>query len=416
MSDIYKNSFLTLAAASASNSQAGFLSSRTKHLGTALPAFPRAPLGLKIREAIDRKRPVQEPLEARAWAFQERLIPNRILFFGSREMRWECNSSTLTESGHKHSYDVTSGVISRELYHSTLSTVNVMEASTSETNPENGDSSSLYALWRASIVPAYAKLSLTKESDRLVALSAIATEVQLRTKDVYLAGLWKRDLLLGLLWRSSSGKVVPEPGRLQTKYLAPSWSWASIETASLFAETRAIVAFDKKYAAKILDAQCELAGINPTGNVNSGFIKLSCHWLPATLLIEELQASATSSEQSLKYSFDGLPTYSNDLTTLFWPDVPLIEGLDVTISGGGGLAKTVKRSPFTPGQSRPAVSAPVSCILLARLPSGHVVFVVLGRSEKQAGAFERLGLLKIRHLFLRPGWKEQLNLSEFAVV
>jgi hypothetical protein len=237
MSDIYKNSFLTIAAASASNSQAGFLGSRTKHLGTALPAFPSAPLGLKIREAIDHKHSVQEPLEARAWAFQERLIPKRILSFGSREMRWECNNSTLTESGHELSYDITSGIISRELYHSTLSAV--MEASTSESKPENANDSSLYALWRASIVPAYAKLSLTKESDRLVALSAIATEIQLRTKDVYLAGLWKRDLLLGLLWRSSSGKVVPEPGRLQTKYRAPSWSWASIETASLVAETRA---------------------------------------------------------------------------------------------------------------------------------------------------------------------------------
>lgn len=407
MSGIYKNSFLTIAAASAFNSQVGFLGPRTRYLSTALSTFPKVPLGLKIREAINHENSIQGPLEGRAWAFQERLIPKRVLSFGSKEMRWECNSSTFTESGHSFSHDIVSGNISRELYHSTLSAV--VRPLTSETKAETENSSYLHALWRLSIVPTYAKLSLTKESDRLVALSAIATEIQLITKDVYLAGLWKRDLLLGLLWRSSSGKRYPKPGRLPAKYQAPSWSWASIETTSLVAENGMITNISQ---TKILDVQCELAAINPTGNVSSAFIRLICRWLPANLLIGPV--SASTSEQSLIYSFDGLPTYPNESLTHFWPDVPLTEGFHVT--GSGEAMKAVERSNFVPGDSRPSVSAPVSCILLARSNSGHVTFMVLGRSRRQVGVFERLGLLQVNHLFLRYGWHEQLEISEFIIV
>ncbi len=83
--------------------------------------------------------------------------------------------------------------------------------------------SQIYHWWRTNIDTSYAKLRITKQEYRLPALSAIANEVHLKIQDTYLAVLWKRDLLRGLLW------LATEPGNLPKKYRASSWSWASIE-------------------------------------------------------------------------------------------------------------------------------------------------------------------------------------------
>ena len=49
------------------------------------------------------------------------------------------------------------------------------------------------------VVESYSKRSLTRESDKLVAIGGIAKELQRFLQDEYLAGLWNRDLLRELL-------------------------------------------------------------------------------------------------------------------------------------------------------------------------------------------------------------------------
>ncbi|KAG4412003.1 hypothetical protein IFR04_014864 [Cadophora malorum] len=80
--------------------------------------------------------------------------------------------------------------------------------------------------WYA-IVEDYTSRQLTVASDRLPALAGIARLYAERTGQHYFAGLWREDILNGLLWRhfcsSGSRKGRPAPHR------APSWSWAAVD-------------------------------------------------------------------------------------------------------------------------------------------------------------------------------------------
>ena len=80
-------------------------------------------------------------------------------------------------------------------------------------------SSALTCWWQ--LVPKYTGRSLTKEMDKLVAISAVAKQFRQLIGEEYLAGLWRHSLPLQLLWK---GYVLPysqEPCRTET-YCAPS--------------------------------------------------------------------------------------------------------------------------------------------------------------------------------------------------
>jgi len=72
-------------------------------------------------------------------------------------------------------------------------------------------------------VEEYVQRKITIEEDRLPAISGIAREISAQTNMTYIAGLWKEDFHRGLLWTTSN------EGLPYTRYIAPSWSWASIQ-------------------------------------------------------------------------------------------------------------------------------------------------------------------------------------------
>jgi hypothetical protein len=123
MSDVYKNSFLAIAAVSAENDQAGFLHSNLWHMLISLRPLPNFGSDLKVWQSMDyQSRSVQGPLSIRAWAFQECLVSQRVLFFGSSQMRWGCSSSTWSEAEDSPCYQVEKAASTgaRELYHKAL--------------------------------------------------------------------------------------------------------------------------------------------------------------------------------------------------------------------------------------------------------------------------------------------------------
>ena len=76
------------------------------------------------------------------------------------------------------------------------------------------------------IVQDYCKRPLTKEEDKLIAISGIAKVFQSRMlDDAYVAGLWYNSFPLGPLWKVSDPDSITRPA----SYRAPSWSWASID-------------------------------------------------------------------------------------------------------------------------------------------------------------------------------------------
>lgn len=82
------------------------------------------------------------------------------------------------------------------------------------------------------MVNEYSNLRITRDTDRLIALTGIAKVFQDRLKSHYLAGIWLSDLARGLLWELAK-PLSFEKGYNQDVYrlspeskFAPSWSWA----------------------------------------------------------------------------------------------------------------------------------------------------------------------------------------------
>jgi hypothetical protein len=68
----------------------------------------------------------------------------------------------------------------------------------------------------------FAGREFSVQTDRLPALSGLATLVAAAKKGRYCAGSWWEDIGYSICWK-------PHPYRLRPDfYIAPSWSWASI--------------------------------------------------------------------------------------------------------------------------------------------------------------------------------------------
>jgi len=85
--------------------------------------------------------------------------------------------------------------------------------------------------WMLSVT-AYTLCKLTKSTDRLIAVSSVARELANTgiLKKRYLAGLWDVNLPFQMAWITVHGDTTPRRKMVgEEGYVAPSWSWASIE-------------------------------------------------------------------------------------------------------------------------------------------------------------------------------------------
>lgn len=97
---------------------------------------------------------------------------------------------------------------------------------------------SVYRDWNA-VVELYSLGKLSRTTDKLVALSGLASTISIGERndlgDGYLAGLWQLSLPSHLLWITEKNEgtyrqrpAVQMPQRYESS-IAPSWSWASID-------------------------------------------------------------------------------------------------------------------------------------------------------------------------------------------
>jgi len=121
-------------------------------------------------------------------------------------------------------------------------------------------------------VELYTDTSLTTPDDRHVAISGLAHEIQKHTKDAYFAGLWRKDILRGILWHLEvPQRVSPVP------YRAPSWSWAAAEGKMEFLARRP-GAFWKQRPAAVIKS-ISTTGMDgqkaSTGQLQDGYLLIS---------------------------------------------------------------------------------------------------------------------------------------------
>ncbi|KAI1472826.1 HET-domain-containing protein [Daldinia caldariorum] len=293
MFPVYRNAFLTLAASHAEDSSKGLFSildpAVQLQLGVirhgteeyqlyAQQSFPEVTnLYLNHRS---------EPLFKRGWTFQERLVSPRILYFTKHELIWECYSTSICECGfHRDGpYNPTS---LKMLHVNTL----VNDPSFLQQSPEHYSKYMRKAIgfakksnfskvdtektWRR-IVQFYSDMQLTNQTDRLLAIGATAEQTQaIRKNKAYLAGLWYESLELDLLW---ARKRKPKAQQRSERYIAPTWSWASISGP---------VAYDLlsplKAHVQVLGTSCEYIDGNQFGQAAGGQLVLRGESVPCTL-------------------------------------------------------------------------------------------------------------------------------------
>ena len=237
MGDIYKYSLITIAATNAEDSAAGFLRERTSEVRCHLGVEHNRKIPVYIRPRIEWYcfADIVGPLTQRAWVLQERLLTARTLHFGGQQMMWQCKTRTLAE-GFRDTDPVPEGQIpgtdndfpgpeTTDSKHGSPKAIQGEALSRSKASYHDVDD--IYEKWYR-VVGEYALLKFTKHTDRLPAIAGIARQVQLRTDDIYLAGLWRSHIPRGLHWWYGGQLSVPvRPSVPQ----APSWSWAALSLA-----------------------------------------------------------------------------------------------------------------------------------------------------------------------------------------
>lgn len=298
MSAVYKNSSLTISAASAKNSHVGFLIARNpleqlscdlRHLSTDGGETH------KIQIVWPPPRSGDNAISTRAWTLQELILSPRVVHYTISQdhtigqMIWECQKHTEPENGSVSSIF---GVYSRTIKRALKLAVE--------------DSRSINAIYKCwyYIIRQYSTRYLSYPSDKLPALSGLATEIQFYTKDGYLAGLWEGDLARGLLWAASGQDRLQRPTEV---YRAPSWSWASVEGEIYYDGVNHLDSGDsqapKEIMLEVLDAEAKPTGLNPLGAVHTGHITMG-GFLKATLF------SRTASPLDRSHAFECAPADS----------------------------------------------------------------------------------------------------------
>jgi hypothetical protein len=118
------------------------------------------------------------------------------------------------------------------------------------------------------ILDCYGATQLTFPTDRLIALSGIAREVQKVLKTTYIAGMWQDQLPDSLLWESYGDSRYA----VSSKYIAPSWSWASVPRPI---HTANVHSASVRPCATVLDVEVTLANLDdPFGQITDGYLHI----------------------------------------------------------------------------------------------------------------------------------------------
>lgn len=249
-----------------------------------------------------------DPLLRRGWCFQERIVSKRVLFFTGSELVYECMQECVCECGttqdllapgttfgedfpqKKNLFDIktfecalkasqkdASSASESRNRHEIQGQLNNTDLEAEVSNQVSFDAKTA---WRA-IAKSYAGLAITKESDRLPALSALAElhKASRPSSSRDLAGAWSDSICEDLCWSVKWSNT-----RYAGKYsLTPSWSWASV-----FAGPQLDWPFfddesPLSVLAQVIEARCEHAPGQPYGTPTSCTLLLKAQCMTCKL-------------------------------------------------------------------------------------------------------------------------------------
>jgi hypothetical protein len=217
MRDVYSNAYVTISAEIAIDANAGFLAQRSSegtNRGFILPyiSVNGSECGSVYLQQHTGDR--NTCLSYRAWAFQERRLSTRVLDYQEGLISLTCRTGVSKETSSKfeegfEGYQAGSRPV----------LLSVLVSGGKEKYDE-------VFLEGYRGVENYSRRNLTNASDKLPALSGYAHAVRDIIGGTYLAGIWKEDLFVGLLWSAYSTRYRLRKSKPRG---CPSWSWAALD-------------------------------------------------------------------------------------------------------------------------------------------------------------------------------------------
>jgi hypothetical protein len=284
MSQVYKNSWVTFSAATASTCRDGFLGiqgetrNRLERSVTISLAGPDGLTGsIMLTPArfngVNLRFEDKFPIDRRAWTYQEYLLSPRVISFYHDYIEFKCPGGLLSDDGLKAEEERLNPPIFART--SKLGPLFFLQDSEITPNLRRKAVSPearkvLRQLWD-NVVSEYTPGRLTNPDDKLPAVSALASEFHRIFGDEYLAGLWKGNLMHDLQWFAfppSHGES-PVP-----KYHVPSWSWASVTNYSVYPHEASKYSVQST-RAEILNCSVDLVSEEATfGQVKGGLLTI----------------------------------------------------------------------------------------------------------------------------------------------
>lgn len=248
--------------------------------------------------------------------------------------------------------------------------------------------------WRERILTPYSRRILTKSTDKLVALTAVASRLQSEYGFTYLAGLWKDDLIHELLWYVNLfGRIRNQPQTYQERFYAPSWSWVSVHAPMSWRPFRGNDGMHVPLA-QVLEAFTSPSTLNPFGPVSDGHIKISALRWHITVACDGADGRWTITKTETAGLSSG---------NIFSSELELDTRLHVTTVTDGmtqmehSIARRLRHGEREEDRKSeltlPAIPLIVSWYSIRDYPS--IDGLILQDSVTRAGCFERLGRFKI---------------------
>lgn len=218
MANVYSSAHITIVPVSAVSAHDGFLHQR-KHGSCQIRIQPTDSLSTfkfdhfyaDTSSSVMQTDDIKDSIwDHRGWTFQERLLSKRLLYFTANQLYFECHGSCWMENN-------TSPNLLRMIGNQPWQGVSTFIAKV-----YSDSEAAIPDEWYIDWLEQYTQRQLTHACDRLPALEGLASVIGQSVSDLYIHGLWAKDLARGLIWRLKDNRTSQIVADVQT----PTWSWA----------------------------------------------------------------------------------------------------------------------------------------------------------------------------------------------
>ncbi|KAI8649754.1 HET domain-containing protein [Fusarium keratoplasticum] len=355
METVYSMSKVTIIAGSSTSCHSGFLGVdlHSVQLRTPLDAsfqLTASTLCTSGFHKLKREGHPYDPLDTRGWTFQEEFLSSRYLKFTKDDIQWKCSAGSTCMCGQPASED----------YHGLWG----------ETHPTIINQRP----WE-SLAEEFSHRGFTKDTDKLVAISSLAKKLAPEFpapngQAAYVAGLWRSKLVQQLSWY-----VFDKLGRCPDNYIAPSFSWASLNFDEGGISFAPILTH---FFCRVLDVGTTLVFEgNEFGSVSSGYVSLQGPLISCAVLLR-LDSGGCIEEPRLVIKQKMAPKLEVGATNF---DCPLCE---CVLDTG---CESLQRSRGLEHSAVGGFSA--GLLILGQYDHGHLYCLILGQLNRNE--YQRIG-------------------------